>query len=170
MGYYISRKHESWDCIFADRVGADGRIYLASPQQYGVMYVSTKPDIKGRKVKHSVPTECGPIRGAYKEAKFLIAVAICTAYNKQQLKTSGGLVLRVFSQGTPFATPETWIVNSPGIGLRVKNTTGWIAYVSPNGKFHTVINNRYKGNELPGKQTEAIQECIEHLLSEDYGR
>ena len=166
----MTRKHERWDCIFVDRVGANGRIYLTSPQQYGAMYVSTKPDIKEQKVRNSIPKECGPMRGAYKEAKFVIAVAICTAFNRQKLKTSAGLVLRGFSQGTPFATPGTWIVNSPGIGLRVKGTTGWIACVSASGKFHTIINNRYKGNELPGKQTEAIQECIEHLLNENYGR
>ena len=162
----MSKKRERWDCIFADRIEPDGRIYLTSPQQYGFMYTSGNLEVETPKVRKSIPGECGPIKGSSNKDKLMIAIAISTAFNKKRLGGSSGLVLRGFTGGTPFATPETWIVNSPGTGLRVKGTTGWIAYVSPDMKFHMVVNDRYKDNELPDQQTRTIHGCVECMLSE----
>jgi len=156
------KKPERWDCIFVNRITQEGRIYLTSPQQFGVMYTSNS-DIYPAKVKKSIPKECGPIKGSSNENKLTIAIAIAAAYNKERVQTSGGLVLRGFIGGTPFATPGTWIINSPGIGLRVKGTTGWIAYISPDMRFY-IVTNRYKGNEIADQQTRAINDCIAHIM------
>ena len=163
----MSGKPERWDCIFVDRVEPSGRIYLTNPQRFGDMYFSANSDIGTRKVRSSIPKwGCGTLIGSSTEAKFLKAIAISTVFNRQRLKESVGLILSGFIGGKFFATPDTWIVNSPGKGLRVKGNTGWIAYISPNERFYSIINGRYKGNELLDYQVKAIHNCIKYLVTE----
>lgn len=153
-GIIMSKKLERWDCIFVGRIGSDGRIYLTQPQKYGYMYAN-----HGHKVKESMNTPCGQIKDSSNVSKMLRAIAIATAYNKDDLKAPSGLVLRGFLGGKPFATPETWRVNSPYIGTRVKGTVGWIAYVSHKEEFYW-INGRYKSDKLTEAQSDLIRGCI----------
>jgi hypothetical protein len=122
------------------------------------------PDKDGTvvKVRKDIRTECGPLKGASYENKVLIATAMAVAWNDDLLKKHNGLVLRRFIRGTPFATPDTWIIGSAGIGTRVKNTTGWVVYASPEGKYYAVLD-KYLGNELPSDKSQLIQECIEEI-------
>jgi hypothetical protein len=159
----MGNEREKWDCLFVNRVTSDNRIYLTNPQEYGVMYVSLPIGDKPRKVRNSIPIDCGPIRGSANEDKLLKAIAISIALNKEQLLKSNGLVVRGFIGGTPFSTPDAWIINSPGIGLHLKGTTGWIAYVSPFLRVHTISKGRYKGNELRAQQAHAIKGCVEYI-------
>jgi hypothetical protein len=159
----MGNEREKWDCLFVNRVTSDNRIYLTNPQEYGVMYVSLPVGDKPRKVRNSIPIDCGPIRGLANEDKLLKAIAISIAFNKERLLKSNGLVVRGFIGGTPFSTPDAWIINSPGIGLHLKGTTGWIAYVSPSLRVYTIINGRYEGGEVRARQAEAINGCVEYI-------
>ena len=94
----MSKNLEEWDCIFVNRIGSDGRIYLTQPQKYGYMFAN-----HGGKVKKSMNTPCGQIKDSSNVSKMLRAIAIATAYNKDDLKASKyGLVLRGFLGGKPF--------------------------------------------------------------------
>jgi hypothetical protein len=159
----MGSERERWDCLFVDRVSHDSRIDLTNPQEYGAMYVSPSVGDKPRKVRNSIPKDCGPIRGLSNEDKLLKAIAISIALNKTQLVKSNGLVVRGFIGGTPFATPDAWIIKSPGIGLHLKGTTGWIAYVSPFLRVYAITGGRYKGNELRARQAHAINGCVEYI-------
>jgi len=159
----MGNERERWDCLFVNRVSSNGRIYLTNPQEYGAMYISPSVGDKPRKVRDSIPNDCGPIRGLAYEDKLLKTIAISIALNKEQLLKSKGLVVRGFIEGTPFATPDSWIINSPGIGLHLKGTTGWIAYVSPSLRFYSIINGRYEGSELRAQQANAIKGCVEYI-------
>lgn len=159
----MGSEREKWDCLFVNRVSSDSRIYLTNPQEYGAMYVSLNAGDKPRKVRNSIPNNCGPIRGLANEDKLLKAIAISIALNKEQLLKSNGLVVRGFIGGTPFATPDAWIINSPGIGLHLKGTTGWIAYVSPFLGVYAITKGRYKSNKLRAQQAHVIKGCVEYI-------
>ena len=79
----MGNEREKWDCLFVNRVTSDNRIYLTNPQEYGVMYVSLPVGDKPRKVRNSIPIDCGPIRGLANEDKLLKAIAISIAFNKE---------------------------------------------------------------------------------------
>ena len=164
----MSKKLERWDCIFVDRIESDGRIYLTQPQKYGHMYAGDG----AKKVRESIPTApCGQIAGSSNESKKLKAIAIATAYNRQSLNSSNGLVARGFEYDGHVklvrAMPPQIAGERTG---RIGGTTGWIAYVSleeDEEEFYLINgeNGRYKSAKLPGTQSALICGCIADITA-----
>lgn len=160
----MSKKLERWDCIFVDRIESGGRIYLTQPQKYGHMYAGD-----GAKVRKSIPTApCGQIKGSSNVSKKLKAIAIATAYNRQSLNSSNGLVVRGFEYDGQFKLlrPLPPLIAGEVTG-RIGGTTGWIAYVSLEEEFYLINgeNGRYKSAKLPGTQSDLIRGCIGDIIA-----
>jgi len=153
--------NERWDCLFVDRIDKEGKIFLRKPQEFGYIYI----DVNGKpssefKVRKSIPKSVGNITGESNEKKILKAIAIMTTLNKNKLLSSSGLILRAFKGETPFPGLQTAKQEVLGQGLRIQGSTGWIAYISPDIKYYSVVNNRYLGEELSNEQTGIISECV----------
>ena len=157
---------ERWDCIYVNRVHSNGRIYLTQPQKYGLMYTSEIDTPNKVKVRKSIPKECGHIKGSSNENKILIATAIATALNRDNLKSSNGLVVRTFKGRTSFPGLKAALVKTQGKNLRVKGSTEWMIYISPKQRFYSIINKKYRGNELTEQQNKIIRSCIEYIENE----
>jgi len=156
---------ERWDCIYVDKIKPGGRIYLTQPQKYGFMYISQAETFNKVKVRKSIPRECGEIKGSSNENKILVATAIATALNRTGLKSSNGLIIRGFKGRTPFPGLQTALIETEGKGLRVKGSTGWVVYISPEERFYSIVNGRYEGDELTEQQNKLIHSCIEAILN-----
>lgn len=156
---------ERWDCIYVHKIKPSGRIYLAQPQKYGVMYRSQVETFNKVKVRKSIPRECGQIKGSSDENKILVATAIATALNRTNLKSSNGLIVRGFEGRTPFPGLQTVLIGTQGKSLRVKGSTGWVVYISPEERFYSIINGRYKGDELTEQRSKMIHGCIDYILN-----
>jgi hypothetical protein len=157
---------EKWDCLFVNRINSvSRRIYLEKPPDYGFMYLSKDGTInEKKKVRNSIMRECGQIKGSSNENKILIATALAIAFNRKRLKTSDGLIIRGFKGRTPFPGLQTSLIITKGQSLRIKGSTGWLVYVSPEEKFYTVTG-KYLGNELTTQQHVKICSCIQSILS-----
>ena len=149
---------ERWDCIYIDRVDSNERIYLTQPQEYGLMR-------RDQKVTKSVLTACGRLKGSSNETKILVATAMTTAFNRTNLKSSTGLIIRGFEGRTPVKGLQTVIIEIQRKSLRVKESTGWVVYISPEERFYSIINGRYKGDELTQQQSRMIHSCVDYLLN-----
>ena len=149
---------ERWDCIYVDRIRSNGRTYLTQPQEYGLM----RGD---QKVTKSISTPCGQLKGYSNETKILIATAMATAFNRTRLKCSNGLIVRGFEGRTPVPSLQRALIRTQGKNLRVKGSTGWIVYISPEERFYSIIDGRYKGDELTEQQSKMIHSCVDHLLN-----
>lgn len=163
----MSKELERWDCIFVDKIGSDGRIYLTQPQKRGNMYA----DDGAPKVRKSVPTACGKIAGSSNLSKMLKVIAIATAYNRQSLNSSNGLVVTRFDDAgqLKFLRPMPPLV-AGGVSSRIQGTTEWIAYVSleeDEEEFYLINgkNGRYKSAKLTGTQSNLIRGCIEDIIA-----
>lgn len=154
---------ERWDCIYVDRIKPSGRIYLTQPQKYGFMYINKAEALDKPKVRKSIPEEFGQIKGRSNENKTLKATAIATARNRTELKSSNGMVVRGFKGRTPLRGLQTALIEAEGKGLRVKGSTGWLVYISPEETFYSIINGKYKGDQLTGQQTKMIHSCIDYI-------
>lgn len=155
---------ERWDCLYVDHIESDGRIYLVSPPKYGNMYQITDISSDEKKVRKSIPKEGGPIIGSSNESKVLKATAIATALNRSNLALSNGLVLRAFMGKTAYPGLLQSLIKTQKESLRVKGSTDWIIYISPEIKFFIIIN-KFKCDELSETQSKKIQEYTEYLLS-----
>ena len=156
---------ERWDCIYVDRIEPSRRIYLTQPQKHGFMYISRAETFNKVKVRKSIPRECGHIKGSSNENKILVATAIATASNRSNLKCSNGLIVRRFEGRTPSPGLQTALMETQGESLRVKGSTGWIVYISSEERFYSVMNGRYKGDELTEQQSKRIHSCIDYILN-----
>jgi len=159
---------ERWDCLYVDQIGPeDGRIYLKSPLKYGNMYQITDISSDEQKVRKSIPAKGGPIIGLSNESKVLKATAIATAFNRSNLPSpkSKGLVLRAFKGKTAYPGLLESLIKTQKETLRLKGSTDWIIYISPEEKFFIIIN-KYICDELPEVQSKKIQEYMEYLLKE----
>ena len=154
---------ERWDCIYVDRMYSNGRIYLTQPQEYGFMYVTKSNSPSKPKVRKSIPEKCGPVKGSSNKNKILIATAIATALNRKNLKSSNGLILRFFKGRTPLPGVKTILIKTQGKGLRVKGSTGWVVYISPEERFYCVTDKRYIGDELTERQNKIIHGCMQYI-------
>ena len=94
---------ERWDCIYIDRVDSNERIYLAQPQEYGLMR-------RDQKVTKSVLTACGRLKGSSNKTTILVATAMTTAFNRTNLKSSTELIIRGFEGRTPVKGLQTVII------------------------------------------------------------
>ncbi len=155
---------ERWDSIYVDRIESTKRIYLTQPQEYGFMYMGQVET--SDRVRKSIPRECGQIKGRSNENKILIATAITTALNRNNLKSSKGLIVRRFKGQTPFPGLQTALIKVHGKSLRVKGSTGWIVYISPEERFYSIVNGSYKDKELTKQQSKMIHNCIEYIENE----
>lgn len=158
---------ERWDCIYVDKTKPSARIYLTQPQKYGFMYISEPEALDKPKVRKSIPEELGQIKGLSNKNKILKATAIATAGNRTHLRSSNGLIVRGFKGRIPFPGLQTALIETEGKGLRVKGSTGWLVYISPEERFYSVINGRYKGDELTKQQSKMIHDCIDCILSKE---
>lgn len=149
---------ERWDCIYIDRVDSNGRIYLTQPQEYGLMR-------RDQKVTKSVLTACGQLKGSSNETKILIATAMATSFNRSDLKSSNGLIVRGFKGRTAIRGLQTASIRTQRKNLRVKGSTGWVVYISPEERFYSIIDGRYKGDELTQQQSRMIDSCIDYILN-----
>lgn len=147
---------ERWDCIYVDRIKPSGRIYLTRPEEYGPMR-------RGQKVTKTICKVCGQLKGSSNETKILIATAMATSFNRTRLKRSNGLIVRGFKGRIPYKGLPTALIKTRGKSLRIKASTGWIVYISPEEKFYSVINGRHKGDELTGQQSKMIRSCIQDI-------
>lgn len=157
---------ERWDCIYVDRIESNGRIYLTQPQEYEFMYISQVETFNKVKVRKSIPRECGQIKGSSNENRILIATAIATGLNWSNLESSNGLIVRGFEGRTPFPGLQTALIKTQRKNLRVKGSTGWIVYISSEKRFYSIINEKYKGDELTEQQSRMIHNCIEYIENE----
>jgi hypothetical protein len=158
---------ERWDCIFVDRIGPKGRIYLTQASKYGHMYVAENhTPAEEPKVRKSIPRDCGPIKGMSNESKILCATAIATALNRNDIRSSKGIVIRGFKGKTPFPGLQTALAKIEGKTLREEGTTGWLVYVSSNEEFCHIADERFIGEELSAERTAKITECIRHIEAE----
>jgi len=156
---------ERWDCIFVDRIEGR-RIYLTKPQKYGCMYENVKRDSSEEiKVRKTIPKECGIIKGLSNENKVLCATAIAVAYNRNKLKSSNGLIVRGFKGRTPFPGLQTALIETQGMNLRKKGTTGWLTYISPNEEFYYIRDAKSRGEKLLPELAEKINSCIEYIMN-----
>ncbi len=149
---------ERWDCIYIDRVDSNGWIYLTQSQEYGLM-------CRDQKVTKSVLTPCGRLKGSSNETKILVATAMATAFNRTSLKSSTGLIIKGFEGRTPLPGLQTALIEIEEKNLRVKGSTGWIVYISPGERFYSIINGRYKEDELTEQQSRMIHSCTDYLLN-----
>lgn len=157
---------ERWDCIYVDRIWQDDRIYLTNPQIYGHMYLKKSGDNDEVKVRKSIPKDIPPFEGLSQDNKILKATAIATAMNGSDLKSSNGLVLRGFKSKTPFTGLQEALIKTKKENLRIKGSTGWLIYISPQEKFYLIVDGYYKSNELSRSNTEMINKCINHIVKE----
>ncbi len=155
---------ERWDSLYVDRIESTGRIFLMQPQEYGVMYKGQAET--SNKVRKSIPRECGYIKGCTNENKILIATAIATALNRKNLESSKGLIVRGFKGRTAFPGLQTALIKTRRESLRVKGSTGWIVYISPAERFYSIVNGKYKGEELTEHQSKMIHNCIDYIENE----
>jgi len=155
-----------WDCIFIGHIDSNGRIYLTKPQEYGLMYLSRDgTPAKETKVRKSIPKQCGSIEGSSNENQILIATAFASVCNRKKLKLSDGLVLRGFEGETPLEGLQTALIRTQGKSLRIRESTGWLVYISPEEKFYSIIG-KYLGEELSTQQYEKIRNAIQYIENE----
>lgn len=158
---------ERWDCIFVDRIGSKGRIYLTQPAKYGYMYVvEDGTPAEEPKVRKSIPIGCGSIKGLSNESKILFATAIATALNRKLLRSSNGMIVRGFRGKTPFPGLQSALTTTRGGTLREEETTGWLVYVTSREEFCYVANAKFIGEELPREHIENIAGCMRHIETE----
>jgi hypothetical protein len=160
----VDEMPERWDCMFVDRIEPDGRIVLAWPPEYGFMYADAEGNPSVEKVRKSLPDRCGSILGGSNESKVLMVTAIVTALNLKRLTSSNGLIARGFSGKTPIPGLQTALNLTRGESLRIRGTTGWLVYVTPQQNFHNVDRGRYRGAQLSIKKTQLIQSGIKTIL------
>jgi hypothetical protein len=150
--------------MFVDRIERDGLIVLAHPAKYGFMYADTEGNPSVEKVRKSLPDRCGRIFGGSNENKILMVTAIVTALNLKRLTSSNGLIVRGFSGKTPVPGLQTALNLTRREGLRVRGTTGWLVYITPQQNFHNVDRARYKGAQVSMTQTQLVRSGIEAIL------
>ena len=157
---------ERWDCIYVDRIDQDSRIYLTSPQIYGRMYLKTDRDTDEIKVRKSIPKDIFPFESHSQDNKILKAIAIAATFNRSDLKSSNGLVLRGFKGRTPFPGLQASLIQTKKENLRIKGTTGWLIYISPQERFFYIVDDYYKYNEISKNDTEMLNKCINYIEKE----
>ncbi len=158
---------ERWDCIFVERISPKGRIYLTQPPKYGHMYIAQdRTQAEDPKVRKSIPPDCGPIKGLSNESKILCATAIATALNRNNIKSSEGIIVRGFKGRAPLAGLQTTLTKTQGKTLREEGTTGWLVYVSRNEEFYGVADERFVGEKLSAERVDKIGGSITYIEAE----
>ncbi|MEI6154054.1 MAG: hypothetical protein WCQ90_08190 [Deltaproteobacteria bacterium] len=158
---------ERWDCIFVEKISPKGRVYLTKPLKYGYMYTSHDgTPAEKPKVRKSIPSDCGPIKGLSNESKILSATAIATALNRSDIKLFEGLIIRGFKGRPPFPGLQTALIKTHGKTLREEGTTEWIVYVSRKEEFYYVVDDKSLGETLSAEHIEKINACISYIETE----
>jgi hypothetical protein len=160
----VDEMPERWDCMFVDRIEPDDHIVLAWPREYGFMYADAEGNPSVGKVRKSLPDRCGSIFGGSNESKVLMVTSIVTALNLKKLTSSNGLIVRGFSGKPPVPGLQTALNLTRSEGLRIRGTTGWLVYVTPQQNFHNVDRAHYKGAQLSMTQTQLVQSGIKAIL------
>ena len=157
---------ERWDCLFVDRIESPERVVLVTPPRYGDMY--SKPEgqqVSDPKVRLSLPELCDAVNGRSNESKVLRATTLAIAYNKDDLAQSNGLIVRVWDSRPRNPGLQTMLNITKRETLRVKDTTGWQVYVSPDMELFVMYGKNRK-EELPEDLSRRIKVCVEQLSRE----
>ena len=157
---------ERWDCLFVDRIESPERVVLVTPPRYGDMY--SKPEsnqMSDPKVRLSLPELCDAVTGRSNESKVLRATALAIAYNKEDLSQSNGMIVRVWDSRPRNPGLQTMLNITKRETLRVKDTTGWQVYVSPDMELFVMYGKNRK-EEFPSDLTQRVKECVEQLNRE----
>ena len=140
-----------WDCMFVGRVEKNFRIVLATPRCYGLM------------------GEDDPTRATFPGNKqTLAACAFATGFNLAQLPNSKGLIVREYEGRVAYSGTQTAMSVKFGQGLRVRDTTGWKVYISPDIEYFQVDRKgdyRFKGAKLSEDAVSSIKSLIVELVS-----
>ena len=151
-GSSSSNSKDGWYCIFVDHIKQDGKITLTN--NYGKFYTG------GKKLRKSVPEGMNPGRRS-NEAKFVKLLALATYFNQKKMSNSNGLLIR--SEGRK---PTIVAEASDDVGTHIKekkskNTSSWMAYISPDEEFYRV-KDRKKGEKVSSEIEDKIREAIEY--------
>ena len=152
---------DNWTCIFIDRIENDGRIVLTNPQEFGRMYPEYRKERakERRSINRDMPPE-----GKSNENKLVKLIAYATYFNRNGLKNTEGLVLR----GSKRVNTAIVAKDSDSVDPHIrnidpqKNTTDWIAYISPDEKFRE-IKGKYLGQRFSENLERKIRKSIEYL-------
>ena len=157
---------ERWESVFVKRIESNGRIKLTKGAPFGLMWPRNEdfPDAS-LKVRKTMPQHCGQLIGRAGDVETLKAAAIATAFNLPELSQSNGLVVKHF-RGLPAGSGrQTALRKTQGRALRNKGTTEWLVYISPETQYFNIVNKRFKGQELPQEDVQAICSCVGELVS-----
>ena len=139
-----------WDCMFVGRVEIDSRIVLTTQPKYGLM----------GQLDYTRATFPG-------NNKMLSASAFATHFNDPELPNSKGLILREYEGRVAYAGRQSALSAKYGQGLRVRDTTGWKVYISPDLEyFHVVYKGGqwHKGIGLSKDDEKSIKSMVDKLV------
>lgn len=136
--------------MFVGRVEIDSRIVLTTRPKYGLMgqldYTrATFPD----------------------NNKILAASAFATRFNYPELPNSKGLIVREYEGRVAYPGRQSALSVKYGQGLRVRNTTGWKVYISPELEYFHVNykgDHWYKGTRLSDDDEKSIKSLVDKLI------
>ena len=147
-----SSSKDGWYCIFVDHIKQDGKITLSN--NYGKFYTG------GKKLRKSVPEGMEPGKRS-NEAKFVKLLALATYLNREELSNSDGLLVRSEGKKPAIVAQSSDEVGSHIKEKKSKNTSSWMAYISPEEEFFNV-KDRKKGEKVSSEIEDKIREAIEY--------
>ena len=137
--------------MFVGRIEKDSRIVLATPRCYWLL------------------GQDDPTRATFPgNRQTLAACAFATGFNLTKIPNSKGLIVREYEGRVAYSGTQTAMSVKFGQGLRVRDTTSWKVYISPEIEYSQVnykADHWYKGAKLSEDDVRSIKSLIDEHVS-----